>query len=121
MDAFQHINNVAYFRYLESTRIAYMEKFGMMQVMRQTNIGPILASAQCQFKVPLYYPDTVISGALVTDVESDRFSIDHRLVSRRLEKIAAQGKSVVVYYDYQKKQKAPIPDEIKRCLIDESP
>ncbi len=30
MDAFQHVNNIVYFRYFESVRIAYFEKIGYL-------------------------------------------------------------------------------------------
>ncbi|MCB0148997.1 MAG: acyl-CoA thioesterase, partial [Caldilineaceae bacterium] len=33
MDAFQHVNNIVYFRYFESGRIAYFERAGMMNLM----------------------------------------------------------------------------------------
>ncbi len=47
MDAFQHVNNVAYFRYFESARIAYFSKLDLLMLMNQTGIGPILKSTGC--------------------------------------------------------------------------
>ena len=120
MDAFQHINNVAYFRYLESTRIAYMEKLGIMQHMQKTHIGPILASAQCQFKAPLFYPDTILSAAAIADIQSDRFNIEHLILSRQRAKPAAKGRSLIVFYDYGQKRKTTIPAELERVLIEQA-
>ena len=62
MDAFQHVNNVVYFRYFETGRIAYFERTVMRSSMSTTGIGPILATASCKFKFPLTYPDTVLIG-----------------------------------------------------------
>jgi acyl-CoA thioester hydrolase len=39
MDAFQHVNNIVYFRYFESARIAYFEKLNLNDQMIQTGIG----------------------------------------------------------------------------------
>jgi len=44
MDAFQHLNNVVYFRYFESARIAYFDAIEAMTVMETTGVGPILAA-----------------------------------------------------------------------------
>ena len=65
MDAFQHVNNVVYFRYFETGRIAYFERTVMRSAMNTTGLGPILATASCKFKFPLTYPDTVLVGVRV--------------------------------------------------------
>ena len=65
MDAFRHLNNTAYFRFFESARIAYFEKLDLLEFMESTGVGPILASTNCRFKIPLTYPDTVSIGSRV--------------------------------------------------------
>ena len=35
MDAFQHVNNVTYFKYFESARIAYFEKIKFQELHRK--------------------------------------------------------------------------------------
>ena len=62
MDAFQHVNNIVYFRYFESARIAYFDKIGIWEFMEADGVGPILASTRCSFKIPLAFPDTVTVG-----------------------------------------------------------
>ena len=42
MDSFQHVNNVSYFRYFESARIQYFEAIGVIDIVEQMGIGPIL-------------------------------------------------------------------------------
>ncbi len=118
MDAFQHVNNVVYFRYFESARIAYFETLDMMGYMEETGIGPILASAQCQFKLPLTYPDTVSVGTRVPTIEHDRFVMEYVVVSHRHQKIAARGEGMIVSYNYREGKKAPIPPELKRRILD---
>lgn len=116
MDSFGHINNVYYFRYFESARMTYFEQAGFMEHMQTSGIGPILASAQCRFRVPLAYPDTVSVGMRVHTIESDRFVMDCRVVSNKLEKVAAEGSSVVVMYDYRQNTKALLPDSLRQRM-----
>ncbi len=117
MDAFQHVNNVAYFRYIESARIAYSEKLGLHLLKEQTGIGPILGSASCKYKIPLTYPDTVSVGAKVTALEEDRFTMKYVIVSHKHQKIAAEGDAVIVMYDYNKSKKTAIPEEIRKKVL----
>jgi acyl-CoA thioester hydrolase len=116
MDAFNHVNNVVFFRYFESARIAYFGKIKLMEFKEATGIGPILASTQCHFKVPLVYPDQIQVGAKVEVLEKDGFSMRFAVVSRRLNKAAAVGDAKIVMYDYRISRKVSIPSEIRNAI-----
>src|SRR5262245_30663280 len=105
MDAFQHVNNSVYFRYFESARIAYFERLEFMEYMQTTGVGPILASTQCRFRIPLTYPDVVRVGAKIADIADDRFVMRYAVVSQRLQKLAAEGEGVIVSFNYRENQK----------------
>ena len=117
MDAFQHVNNIVYFKYFESGRIAYFQKIDLIEFMKKTGIGPILASTQCRFKLPLTYPDLVTVGAKVDTLEEDRFLMKYAVVSHKFKKIAALGEGTLVTYDYRNQKKALVPDEIRTKII----
>jgi acyl-CoA thioester hydrolase len=116
MDAFQHVNNSVYFRYFESARIAYFERLQFMELMQTTGVGPILASTQCRFRIPLTYPDMVRVGAKISDIADDRFVMRYTVVSQRLQKIAAEGEGVIVSFNYRENQKTLLPDVIRQRI-----
>ena len=118
MDALRHVNNVAYFRYFENARIAYFERIKIWDFMEKTGIGPILASTQCRFRAPLSYPDVVSIGASVSDIGPDRFTMRYGVASHRLSMTAAEGDGVLVTFDYRNNRKVPVPDELKRAILD---
>jgi acyl-CoA thioester hydrolase len=117
MDSFQHVNNVVYFRYFESARIAYSEKIGLQEYKEKTGIGPILGSTSCRYRFPLTYPDTVSVGAKIVGMEEDRFTMNYVVVSHRHQKIAAEGDGVIVLYDYREGKKTAMPDEIRARIL----
>jgi acyl-CoA thioester hydrolase len=117
MDALRHVNNIVYFRYFESARIAYFEKLRFWEFMNQTGVGPILASIQCKFKIPLTYPDTVSVGTRIPSIEQDRFVMEYRAVSHKSQAIAAEGEGVVVSYNYRESKKTPLPEEMKQRIL----
>jgi acyl-CoA thioester hydrolase len=116
MDSFQHVNNIVYLRYFESARIAYFERLNLMEFMNETGIGPILASVQCKFKIPLTYPDTVSVGTRISKIEHDRFVMEYHVVSQKHKKIAAEGEGVVVSFNYRENKKTPLPEEVKQRI-----
>ena len=118
MDAFQHVNNVAYFRYFESARMAYFSRLDLLAFMERTGIGPILKSTQCTFKIPLAYPDTVSVGARVPQMHPDRFVMHYRVVSHRHQSIAAEGEGILVTFDYRNNHKVDMPQELRRAIDD---
>jgi len=112
MDAFQHLNNTVYFKYFETARMAFFDKIGFENVKDEIGIGPILASTQCRFRIPLKYPDTVSIGARIVDMESDRFTMLYRVVSHQHKKVAAEGDGLIIAYDYNASEKSQLPDVI---------
>jgi acyl-CoA thioester hydrolase len=113
MDSFQHVNNIVYFRYFESARMAYFDRLDIWTYLNETGTGPILASTNCRFRIPLSYPDAVSVGARITDLDDDRFLMKYLAVSHRHEKTAAEGEGLIVSYDYREQMKAALPEEIK--------
>src|SRR5690606_7657093 len=73
MDAFQHVNNANFFRYFERVRIAFMRHAGMASRLHGGGFGVILASTQCRFRMPLTFPDDILIGTAIADLEADRF------------------------------------------------
>ncbi len=117
MDAFQHVNNVVYFKYFESVRVACFDQLRMMELKEESGIGPILASTQCRFRVPLIYPDTVYVGTKIEGLEEDRFVMKYAVVSKCLQKVAAEGEGLVVFYNYKENRKAAIPPELNERIL----
>jgi acyl-CoA thioester hydrolase len=116
MDALGHVNNIIYFRYFESARVAYLTKINFIDPEQNDGVAAILASTQCDFRKALAYPDTVSIGARVVEIGSDRFTMEYRLVSQGLQKIAAEGKGVVVAYNYREKRKVELPEAIRKNI-----
>ncbi len=117
MDAFGHMNNAVYFRYFENVRIAYFLKIDYIEFCKKSGIGPILASTECKFKMPLTFPDTVLLGTKVSELSPDRFTMHYLAVSKKHNQIAAEGSGVVVSFDYSNNCKTALPAEIEHRIL----
>jgi acyl-CoA thioester hydrolase len=116
MDAYQHVNNVVYFRYFENARLEYIRQIGWFEHQKETGIGPILAATSARFRRPLTYPDTIAIGGRAIEVGSDRFTLEHLIVSESQQAIVTEGTGLVVAYHYTEKRKAPLPDMLRRRI-----
>jgi len=115
-DAFGHVNNVVYFRYMESARIEYFRRANLGTV-DNSGVGPILASIKCDFRRQVKYPDELILSASIASIGRTSVKMVHRIYSTKLGAIAAEGDSVLVMFDYQAQKPVVVPDSI-RAKID---
>jgi acyl-CoA thioester hydrolase len=117
MDAFQHVNNVVYFRYFESARIAYFDAIEIMNVMETTGVGPILAETRCRYRIPLTFPDTVTVGVRVSALAPQGFTMQYAVASRRHGKLAAEGDGRIVTIDYAGGGKTDLPGVVRERIL----
>ena len=112
-DAFGHVNNVVYFRWCESARVAYLNDTGLQDLMSQANLGPILASITSDFLRQLNFPDTVRIGARITRIGTKSVTMEHAIYSDTLQAVAAKATSVIVLFDYAQQKSCVIPADVR--------
>lgn len=115
MDAFGHVNNTVFFRYFESTRIAYME---LIEAMRPDSLefSPVVASARCDFLASVVYPDTVVGQTRVSKLGNSSFTMEYQLTSQAQQKVVARGEAVIVNIDPATGRGRPVPDDMRRRI-----
>jgi acyl-CoA thioester hydrolase len=59
MDAFDHVNNTVYFRYMEQARIEWLALLAPDYGRADAKEGPVIANASCEFLVALVYPGDI--------------------------------------------------------------
>lgn len=115
MDALGHVNNVAYFRYIESARVDYLRRLGVWQREGRPE-GFILQSASIRFRRPVFFPDTLRVSSRAEHVGEDRFTLAHTLRSVARGEVVALGQSVIVAYDYARAAKTPLPADLREAI-----
>jgi acyl-CoA thioester hydrolase len=113
MDAFGHVNNVRYFTWFESARIAYFDRMGL-EVDAGRGIGPILATTQADFLVPLAYPGEIDVTARVPRLGRTSFEMIYEV--RVGGTLCARGTSVIVLIDYDSQEKVPLTQALRERI-----
>jgi len=115
MDLFGHVNNVAYFKYIQASRVNYWELTGLAASFGETRIGPILLSTGCQFIKPLHYPGSIVIEARVEFMKTTSFGIHHRVLNEAGE-VAAEAHDVIVTFDFNKNEKTALQAEFRGAV-----
>jgi acyl-CoA thioester hydrolase len=114
MDAYGHINNTVYFRYMEQARVEWVEALNV--VVRPGGEGPVIINASCTFLVPMTYPGEVEVKTFVGQLgrSSVETFVEMRLVGD--EVLYAEGAAKVVWMDTQSGKSVPIPQYVRDAI-----
>jgi acyl-CoA thioester hydrolase len=99
MDAFQHVNNVVYLRYLEEARVDWMfNRAAEAGVPEFESFGTVVAKHEIEYKRPLVYrPEPVRVETWVTQLGVAKFTLAYEV--RDDDAVYATASSVLVPYN----------------------
>lgn len=106
IDAFRHVNNAAFFTYLEQARVRYL--IDLLRVEAIERLPLILAAVQIDFRAPILFGQQVEIETRVEWIGNSSFSMSHRMTANG--RLAAEARTVLVTYDYQAERPIPVPD-----------
>lgn len=114
MDAYGHVNNTVYFRYMEQGRVEWVEELGIP--VRPGASGPVIINASCTFLVQLNYPGTVEVRTYIGKIGTSSVETFVEIRLEGDERICAEGASKIVWMDMQTGKSMPIPDHVRALL-----
>ena len=114
MDAFGHVNNVMYYRYIESARILY---FDLIEVFKYP-VNTVVAHNACQYIRPIFYPDTIHIGVSIKEIKTTSMRMEYCLFSQQQNEIVAKSEAIIVFVDQNTMQKTQIPAALKQRIQD---
>jgi acyl-CoA thioester hydrolase len=115
MDLFGHINNVAYFKYIQAARVNFCESAGINTHRADNPLSFAVASSSCNFKKPLFYPGSIVVKTKVEWIKNSSFQLKHIIINEAGE-LSAEGVDVLVLFDYSVNIKILIPEAVREKL-----
>jgi acyl-CoA thioester hydrolase len=112
LDPMGHVNNAVFLTYIESARFAFLKHIGAAPALEDMDL--IVARVEIDFRAPVRLGDEVEISAHVTRFGDKSFDLAHEL--RVDGSVVAEARTVLVTYDYSKREPMPIPDEWRRKL-----
>lgn len=117
LDALGHVNNVVYFQFCESARIAYFEALELDRFKQRATDGPGMVSANLNFRRQLHYPGSVRVAAHVTRIGEKSYTLAYTITDLADGTLVADGDSVCVWVDYAAGKALPLPAEVIDRMI----
>lgn len=114
MDAFGHVNNVQYYRYIESARLAYLMKIDAFE----DGLASVVAANSCRYLRPLFYPDQLHIGVQVVELRNSGFRMTYQLHSAQQDQLVATAEAIVVMTDAETGDKAALPPALRQRILE---
>ena len=105
LDPMGHVNNAVFLTYIESARAAFLQHLGAVQTLEDLAI--IVARIEIDFRAPVRFGDEVEVSVRVSRFGQKSFDLEHEL--RVGDTLAAEAKTVLVTYDYERREPVAIP------------
>ncbi len=102
MDAFGHVNNTVFLRYIEDARVQWF--MSLSGAWNNPDIAPILAAVQMNFRRPITWPEKLKTEMFVERVGGKSLTIAHRISALDdSEKVYGDGNAVLVWVNREGK------------------
>lgn len=118
VDALGHVNNAVYFTYMETARTRYFME--ALNLSSPNELPFIVAQTQCDYRSPARFGDKLLVEILLSRIGTKSFNLIY-LIKTSENQMIAEGKTVMVTFDYQTKSSVPIPPKLRRLLQNNTP
>jgi acyl-CoA thioester hydrolase len=113
IDSLGHVNNAHYLSYFEMARVAFMNEH-IGKNWDWINKGMVLKQNMVDYLAPVYLNESVEIEIVPKSCGNTSFVLDYLLFADGVLK--SKGSSVMVCFDFAKKQKNQVYDEFKKLF-----
>ena len=112
MDALGHVNNVSYFRFMETIRMEWFHSLGLAN--KSSGAGPVILNAFCNFHQQLFHPADLCLKMYSSDPQRTTFE-SWTTMERTDEpgRIFASGGATVVWVNWSTQRADPLPQWVR--------
>lgn len=115
MDAFNHVNNAQYLRYLEEARVQWLAAIPGMSL--NDRIAPVLVASHVNYRRPIEWPNEILVELFIEKIGGSSLTMGHRMRSSPDESVLySDGEVVMVWIDTLTGNSVPLPDAVRAVL-----
>lgn len=115
LDLFGHVNNVVFFKYIQSARVNYCELIGLTSLNNSDKLSFMVASSQCQFKKPLRYPDEIHVFCKVDWIKNSSFQLSYQIHNSE-NIVIAEAADILVVYNHLQHCSFKMPESVRETV-----
>jgi acyl-CoA thioester hydrolase len=113
-DAQGHVNHAVFFTYLEQCRLMFWRELTGGMASPLTRV--IVARAECDYRSPAFFGDVLDVRLAVAAIGRSSFTLTYEIEHSTARHKVADGRTVMVAYDFAIGRSIPVPAETRALL-----
>lgn len=114
MDAFNHVNNAVYLRYLEEARVQWLA--GIAGMSLTDSIAPVLVASHVNYRKPIEWPGEIVVELFIEKLGSSSLTMGHRMLAAADSTVLySDGSVVMVWIDTRAGNSVPLPEGVRNA------
>ncbi|MDR6226009.1 acyl-CoA thioesterase [Desmospora profundinema] len=113
-DGLGHVNNAVYYTYMETARIELFRMLDPKMDLHDWKL--IVASTSCEYKAQASFAQWLTITTETERIGTKSFTLRHRILDRDSGHLIADGRAVMVHFDYPSQKSVPLTEEMVRIL-----
>lgn len=115
MDSLGHVNNIMYFRYMETARVEWMRS--TRDTPHEGNQGPVVVNCFCNYLRQVEYPAQLVVKMYVSDAARTAYESWYEIEKAgEPGKVYANGGATVVWVDFDQQKAVDLPDWMRKMV-----
>jgi acyl-CoA thioester hydrolase len=90
----------------------------LLDDLKTTGVGPVLSETNARFKRPVTFPDSIVVGVKISDINEDRFVMHYTVFSKAQQAVTTIGWAKVVMFNFKTGKKAKLTPELLSALLE---
>jgi acyl-CoA thioester hydrolase len=122
LDAMQHMNNVEFLRFFETTRIDYIIQLSPEHApTARRQFGFIFAECHIAYRAPAFFGDRIRTYIWPSELKRSSLRLAFEMRNEADDRLVADGWGTLVGYDYGAGESRPIPDALRERIEPQIP
>lgn len=117
IDSFGHVNNARYLELLEEARWQFAENLGLIELLKEENLGFIIMDLNLRFRLPVIEGDMIQVFTSLITLGTDLGEVQQLIKKQETGKLAAKSVCTFVLIDRNTGTSVPIAGKIRALLL----
>ena len=114
VDQFGHVNNSVYFSLYDLAKTSYIN-----DVLGKTDwkkMAIVVANVNANFFMPVFFSDEIVIETAIIHLGHTSLTLLQRAVCRNTGEVKCECRTIMVYFDLEKKEPAILPENYKNII-----
>ena len=107
-----HLGNDVFLSLVHEARLRFLKHYGFTEI-DVDGVSIIMGDAAVIYKAEVFYGDTLVIKVSADDLSRMSCDLKYQLLDKKTGREVARAKTGIVFYDYDKKQIADMPEKFR--------